>query len=298
MKIGSPQFILNATANESRFLRLARESISWEYMAGGTHYFEQHREIECIFPFLVVVCTLKGDYICKMGGEGEYHVRDRETLLVPPMVRHTVAVPDRSFLSAAHIRFCFLQNAELLRFFEIPRVVRGRTSREIARIVGELYSVMTRPAGKNEALRQSVQAHRLAFALLDLVLGISKPCEGAGDFMGIERIEPVLTFIEQNLTKPMTKAELASKLFLSEVQFHRVFTALMKMSPMDYVRHARLRKAQLLLLQSGESIGRIGEQVGYPDIFHFSKIFKHTFGMSPLSYRKQLRQWTASPFLR
>lgn len=284
-------------AGDTSFARLVRKSFSWEYLGGGHHYLVQHGEQRGrIFPFLVVVCTLKGDYVCKVDGEGEYHVRDNEVLLVQPMVCHSVAVPNRSLLHAAHLRFSILHNTDLLRFFKIPRVVSGKVAREISKITGELHLVMSRSAEGIEGLRQSIRAHRLCSTLLDLVLGVSSPSDHAGSMMQIERIAPVLAFVEKNLARPIRKSELATKVFLSEIQFHRVFSEIMKMTPMEYVRHVRLRKAQLLLLQTSDSIGHIGELVGYPDLFHFSKVFKNTFGATPSAYRTNVqdgvgRQW-------
>lgn len=285
----SVRFVADMKGGETDFARLARGSFSWEYLGGGCHYPEQHGEVQGrIFPFLVVVCTLKGDYVCKVDGEGEYHVRNHEVLLVKPMVRHSVAVPARSLLHAAHIRFSILQNIDLLRFFEIPRVVKGGVARKISKIVGELPLVKSSPAEGIEGMRQSVHAHWLCSSLLDLVLGVSSPLGATGKPLQIERIAPVLTFIEENLANPITKHELAAKIFLSDVQFHRVFSDIMKVTPMDYLRHVRLRKAQLLLLQTRETIGQIGGQVGYPDLFHFSKVFKNTFGLAPSAYRKNV----------
>ena len=197
-------FSIMSDADHTNFARLGRKSFSWEYLGGGHQYLMQHGEsCERIFPFLVVVCTLKGEYVCKVDDEAEYHVRDNEVLLVQPMVRHTVAVPNRSLLHAAHIKFSILQNTDLLQFFKIPRVVSGRIGREISKIVAELHLVMSRSADGIETLRQSIHAHRLCTTLLDLVLGVSSPCDDAERIMQIDRIAPVLAFVEQNLAHPM-----------------------------------------------------------------------------------------------
>ena len=56
------------------------------------------------------------------------------------------------------------------------------------------------------------------------------------------------------------------------------------------VRHRRisdgLEKAAELLTVYGQSPSTAGISVGYPDLYHFSKIFKKHFGVSPREYQK------------
>ena len=58
----------------------------------------------------------------------------------------------------------------------------------------------------------------------------------------------------------------------------------------QYVVRKRMAAAQRLLYEVHLRPGEIGEAVGYPDIYQFSKQFKKSFGMSPSQYRKQIGQ--------
>ena len=40
-------------------------------------------------------------------------------------------------------------------------------------------------------------------------------------------------------------------------------------------------------MESDGSIKNIANEVGYEDVYHFSKLFKKYYGVSPLNYRKQ-----------
>ena len=68
----------------------------------------------------------------------------------------------------------------------------------------------------------------------------------------------------------------------------------MRVPPMAHVKSVRMKKAQALLGQKQLGIAEIGAAVGLPDIFHFSKAFKQTFGVSPSQYRRDLVRWTAT----
>ena len=58
---------------------------------------------------------------------------------------------------------------------------------------------------------------------------------------------------------------------------------------MEYVKRHRLREALLLLQESDLNISEIGDKVGWPDPFYFSKIFKSEIGVPPSVYRFQYR---------
>ena len=55
----------------------------------------------------------------------------------------------------------------------------------------------------------------------------------------------------------------------------------------SYVVRKRMSIAQRLLFDLNLRPGEIAKEVGYPDIYQFSKQFKKTFGVSPTEYRKQ-----------
>ncbi|MEA3272630.1 MAG: AraC family transcriptional regulator, partial [Patescibacteria group bacterium] len=60
-------------------------------------------------------------------------------------------------------------------------------------------------------------------------------------------------------------------------------------APMEYVKQLRLKKAQMLLISTDESVAAVGNAVGYGDPFHFSRLFKTFVGNSPKSYRNRSR---------
>ncbi len=58
-------------------------------------------------------------------------------------------------------------------------------------------------------------------------------------------------------------------------------------SPINYLIGVRLRQARYLLLDRQLQISEIARRVGYDDLFHFSKLFKKHFGLSPRALRNR-----------
>ena len=104
--------------------------------------------------------------------------------------------------------------------------------------------------------------------------------------LDLSKIQPVLNYINDHISEDIKRKVLADIAHLSETRFHYVFKDIMDMSPMDYLRTLRIQKAQQRLLTTNDSIAEIARDVGIENVFHFSKIFKNKFHMSPLHYRQ------------
>ena len=98
-------------------------------------------------------------------------------------------------------------------------------------------------------------------------------------------LEPLLSHIRHHLAEPLTIHDLAAIACRSRSGFHQYFKTVLGKSPKDYIRDLRIRKAQVLLAGSDLSIAEIGQQIGYPDPFHFSRVFKDVCGLSPKRFR-------------
>lgn len=104
----------------------------------------------------------------------------------------------------------------------------------------------------------------------------------------IARINKAIDFMENNLQNSMTLEELAEQACFSKFHFHRIFTAMLKETPFQYLKRLRLEKAAgALKMNPKETVGEIAFRVGFPDISAFSRSFKEYFGTGPSAWRKE-----------
>ena len=76
--------------------------------------------------------------------------------------------------------------------------------------------------------------------------------------------------------------EIAKECGVSECYFRRLFQEYSGESPINFRQKHRIEKAkQLLLSDEHYTVGEIAEELGFSDIYHFSKTFKKLCGMSP-----------------
>lgn len=100
-------------------------------------------------------------------------------------------------------------------------------------------------------------------------------------------IRKALDYMSVEYVNDITVQQVAEKVNLDRSYFSTLFKAEMGISPQKYLMNLRLEKAAELLTIYGESPTMAGISVGYPDLYHFSKIFKQHFGYSPREYRKR-----------
>lgn len=98
-------------------------------------------------------------------------------------------------------------------------------------------------------------------------------------------VNNILAFINENYMKPVSLAKISENTYLSPIYVSRVFKEATGESPISYLIRVRLSKACELLARNA-SVREIARQVGYEDAYHFSKLFKKYYEVSPMAYRK------------
>ena len=84
--------------------------------------------------------------------------------------------------------------------------------------------------------------------------------------------------------------QLASEIGFTSAYLTKLFNRFKGETPLKYLTDIRIHEAKRLLLDTTLTISQVGMSVGYPDQFHFSKIFRKYTGQNPTSYRKQNRE--------
>lgn len=106
----------------------------------------------------------------------------------------------------------------------------------------------------------------------------------------LPRLHPVLIYMEHNLTRRLTLAELARVVHLQPTYFSNLFSEHMGIPPMQYLNRRRVERATALLFQGNAMMDEIAEAVGFSDVYYFSRTFKRFMGLSPSQYRAQIRK--------
>ncbi len=107
---------------------------------------------------------------------------------------------------------------------------------------------------------------------------------------GIERLQPALTYVDENLSSRIRIEQLASAVCLAPNYFISLFSETFGCAPMAYVIEQRIAVARELLYAESRSIEEIAGELGYSNPFYFSRQFRKVTGMSPSEYRRQVEE--------
>jgi AraC-like DNA-binding protein len=104
----------------------------------------------------------------------------------------------------------------------------------------------------------------------------------------LDQINAILSRITENLADPLSAADLAQELDMTESRFSRFFRRATGNTFTDFVNHVRVNRACQLLMESDLLITNIGYEVGFNNIANFNRRFLDIKGMTPSEYRRQV----------
>ena len=99
------------------------------------------------------------------------------------------------------------------------------------------------------------------------------------------RLRRVTEYIQQNLEKDLTLAELAAVVYMSPYYFARLFKGSTGVPPHRFVVRQRIVHARGVLATPELSIAEISRLVGFRTPSHFTTVFRHVLGITPGAYR-------------
>jgi AraC-like DNA-binding protein len=141
--------------------------------------------------------------------------------------------------------------------------------------------------GEQSLYSRYSQKASIAIILCDLLKEPQKK-DAFSDGLKRFQIVQIQKYIQKNIQKRFSSAELAKELKMNTDYFSRQFKKSFKLSPREYIKQERIRRAASLLIETNMNISELANFLGYEDIYQFSQQFKKVFNKSPNNYRKGL----------
>ncbi|MGM9753117.1 MAG: response regulator [Candidatus Cryptobacteroides sp.] len=104
-------------------------------------------------------------------------------------------------------------------------------------------------------------------------------------------LDRITAIVEEHISEEdFNVSSLAQALEMDNKRLYRKLMQLTGISPVNYLRKIRLRRAAQLLEQGGYSVSEVMYMVGYVNASHFTSNFSEEFGMTPGKYLKNNRK--------
>lgn len=150
---------------------------------------------------------------------------------------------------------------------------------------GRLPTVLRLSSSYTQAMLDTdgsdLREYRIAAILFELYASLFSEKKATHDY-----VRRVQNYIRTVYMRELRVEEIASSMNLNRRYLSRFFKEKTGMSIQEYLIHVRMEEAKRLLLQ-GKSVSETAVLCGYQDPFHFSKMFKRRFGISPGAWRAQ-----------
>jgi AraC-like DNA-binding protein len=104
------------------------------------------------------------------------------------------------------------------------------------------------------------------------------------------KIGTALRFIRDNVGRPLAVEDIARHVAMSPSHFAHRFRAIVRVSPMRYVRQLRLQHARRWMIADGLRVNEAATRAGYESTSHFTRDFKSAFGAAPGEYARRFRE--------
>ena len=102
-----------------------------------------------------------------------------------------------------------------------------------------------------------------------------------------DKVKSMMAYIHEHFHEPISVEQLAGTVHVSKRVCFRLFQDNLHMTPVEYMRSYRLRRACQMLTRSREPITQIAYSCGLGSSSYFGKLFRERFGCSPAEYRRK-----------
>lgn len=128
-------------------------------------------------------------------------------------------------------------------------------------------------------------------AFVGFLLGAVDNCipREEGELSLVERVK---AYVEENISREITRNEIAGHVFLNPEYLSKIFKREMNIGLTDYILEEKMKLAKSYLSRSALPVSIIASKLGYSNFSYFSKVFKKSTGLSPNDYRREAQSHT------
>ena len=239
-----------------------------------------------------------------MSGTGRYRadgevfpIREGDLLIFNPGVKHqALYCPD----AEVHATEFFVGFSDV-QFQGIPAntmplpdgAILLHTTGELRR---KLYRIITSMQEEKAVYRQGRYFMMKAYLMQMILLVIREQCEPVEPskgraFESVSKkyvVEQIISYFEEHYSEKISLDQIAENMYLSPFYISKIFKSETGATPIRHLIDIRLENAMELLENGWQgSIQEVAAKVGYDDAYHFSKLFKKRYGISPSQARKK-----------
>ncbi len=236
------------------------------------------------FPFFVLEFVAEGTGWLELAGR-RYRLRAGMTFWYGPGAHHTIRTEASRPMLKYYIVFTGIEGERLLE--ESP--LRGWKAVQVSspKEVVELFEILQR-----EGASESEYGARICAALVPVL--ITKITDRAvpyaiGESRALATFHRAKHWIEQHYARLRTAEQAARACHVEVAYLSRLFQRFGHTTPYRFLMRLKMNRATELLVDGGMLVKEVAAELEFADAFHFSRVFKRLYGLSPGHFVKHSR---------
>lgn len=256
--------------------------------SGGGDNYHVHEYLE-----VAMVLSGHGRYLIE---DKLYDVTEGDLLVFNPGTRHRPVIIEGNEMPSVE----FFVGGSDFRIKDMPKNClplpeEGCILHTAGELRQRLFRICASMEAENSAYRQG-RYYMMKSYLIQIILLIVReqyepeekkaayPFESANKKYVVEQI---IGYFEEHYNEKISLDQIAENMYMSPFYLSKIFKSETGDTPIRHLIDIRLEKARELLEQGwGGSIQAVAASVGYDDAYHFSKLFKKKYGVSPSRVKK------------
>lgn len=262
---------------------------------------EEEQNYHC-HDFIEIVIILKGKGHFLINGT-DIPITEGNVLLLNPGTYHkSIPLPSHT-LTECYLAFTDVEFINTPKnFFPLfhGQKILGKLPEKAKKEIFQLCSAMNQESqSRNTGRYFMLKAYLIQVLCLLLRFDQQEELSDEHHMKGYEFKSPNKTYVVQQIMKYMESHyrekisldQIAENMYLSPFYISKLFKSETGDTPINYLISLRMEKAKELLDRNPSlSIQQAAAQVGYEDAYHFSKLFKKYFGLSPMYYKARIEK--------
>ena len=254
-------------------------------LAGYTHCWNEWRDLDYVPDYNKLYFIYSGEGWLKIDGR-DYYPKPGQLFLMPKgIIQSYGTISENTFVKHwCHFTAC-VGDLNLFDIIHTPYFIDVENIPYLSGLFEQLEKNYT-----DNGLTAMLKAKSALYGIISYFIEHSSVEKiKTFDLPQTEKLNTILTYIDNHLADEITVEVLARIAYLHPNYFIRFFKKYTGNSPIHYINSVRLEKAKSLLAGTSMAIKEIAIITGFNDLFYFSKSIKAYTGFSPSEFRRSQR---------
>ncbi len=183
------------------------------------------------------------------------------------------------------------QSEDYILFSLIPADEASRENQNLRALISELYYALCEEFGislrlfvsSEKRIEEIPEVCESLLNMRSMPFGSNNPVT----YIDETSVTTLLQYVDAHFTEDISRELLSEQFYFAPDYITKIFRKETGMSFKNYIIEKRLDLARKLLIKTGDSVRDISLKVGYDNYSYFTRLFKKSFGITPVEYREQ-----------